>query len=189
MKAILFSVFVCVSSHAFADWTLSAEESNLSFVSVKNEVIAETHVFDSFSATIDSKGKIEASVQLDSVNTAIDIRNERLREILFEVESFPEATLSATLEPKFIAKLAIGKPTSLDLPVSISLHGKTQNVVAYLTVVKLSKKAISVSTRSPIMINASQFALADGINKLKEIAGLSSIDLSIPLTGHWYFTK
>ena len=43
-------------------------------------------------------------------------------------------------------------------------------------------KTITISTITPMLIDAESFKLIAGINKLKEIAGLKSITRTVPLT-------
>ena len=91
LAAILFT------GVAQAHWSLDNDASSLSFVTVKAEHVAEAHTFDSLSGTIGDDGGVEISIELASVNTMIPIRNERMQEMLFETNLFPDATISGSI--------------------------------------------------------------------------------------------
>ncbi|WP_020209550.1 YceI family protein [Gilvimarinus chinensis] len=187
-KALSTLVLLSVASlPALAHWSLVSEQSDLHFVSVKNDVIAETSQFTRFSANVDDKGKVDITVDLSSVDTLIELRDQRLRDIFFSTEQFPTALLSAQLGADFLDELTIDEPKALDLELNITLHGESQTVPARLSVTKLNSHSLLVSTRSPILINASDFALLEGIQQLQSIAGLKSIEPVVPVTGVWTF--
>ena len=82
---------------ALADWALDNERSHLTFVSIKAKDVAEIHTFKEMSGTVDTDGKIAVNLMLDSVETLIPIRNERMRELLFETAKYKEAGVEAEL--------------------------------------------------------------------------------------------
>lgn len=170
---------------AEAHWELDEKQSSLSFVSVKNSVIAETHQFGQFDLSVDDEGQVSGKIDLASVDTAIPIRDQRMKEILFETGTYPTAELSAKLDLKVLASLKSGETMPLSLPITLQLHGKSQTLNAQLVIAKLSKNTISVATRSPIMVDAGQFDLVTGLSKLQEIAGLQQIGTVVPVTGYW----
>ena len=115
------------------------------------------------------------------METGVGIRNERLRKMLFEVASFPMATINAALTNKQIAALNAGGAQTESVGVSISLHGKTVNKAANLSV-SASGGEIRVMTTQPIVITAQEFGLEAGVAALQQIAGLNAISRSIPVT-------
>ena len=54
-------------------------------------------------------GTASLDIDLASVNTGVDIRNERMREIFFAVAENPKATVTAALDPAGFAGLAVGQ--------------------------------------------------------------------------------
>ncbi len=172
---------------ALAHWSLVPEQSSLHFVTVKNDVIAETSHFDTFEASVDDKGNIEVSIDLASVDTLIELRDQRLRDILFTTENFPKATLSAELGDDYLQDLPMNKPQELDIELTVSLHGQSKTLPAMLTVNKLDDKTVLVATRAPVLVNAQDFALLEGLQQLQTIAGLNSIEPIVPVTGVWTF--
>lgn len=187
-KLSAFAFVALASLPAFAHWTLQQDQSSLHFVTVKNETIAETNTFKSFTADIDDDGKIRVTIDLASVDTQISLRDERLRNLLFQTENFPQAELSAQLPEDYLQSLPPNQPADLDLPIKLALHGETQNLTASLTVIKLDKHRLLVATRSPILVDANQFSLTEGLAQLQKLAGLNRIEPLVPVTGVWTFT-
>lgn len=163
---------------ASADWVLDNERSSLSFTSTKNGKITEAHRFTGLSGTVDKSGKAEVSIDLLSVATGIDIRNERMREFLFETNKFAQATITASVED--VLKKVKGSTQVVEVPAELSLHGK-KNPITLEVLVTQRNKVWVVSSMSPVMINASDYELAGGIDKLRQIAELASISQMVPV--------
>ena len=85
-----------------ADWQLVSEASELSFVSVKAAHLAEQHHFKTVTGTVSDDGEAHLIVDLASVHTGIDIRDQRMRDMFFKVAEFPTADFysSLTLPPQ-----------------------------------------------------------------------------------------
>jgi hypothetical protein len=69
---------------AWAEWQV-ADNSDIQFVSIKNNTIGEVSHFDMISGTVGDQGAVEVRVALDSVETNIGIRNDRMKKMLIEV--------------------------------------------------------------------------------------------------------
>ena len=179
-KLVILLSALGVMAQAQADWTLS-ESSRIGFVSIKNNSIGENNAFERVSGSISANGQVSVSVDLSSVETGVGIRNERLQKMLFEVASFPTATIDAALTDKQIAVLEAGGAQTESVGVSISLHGKTVNKAANLSV-SASGGEVRVMTTQPIVITAQEFGLEAGVAALQQIAGLNAISRSIPVT-------
>ena len=179
-KLVILLSAMGVMAPVQADWTLS-ESSRIGFVSIKNNSIGENNAFERVSGSISANGQVSVSVDLSSVETGVGIRNERLQKMLFEVASFPTATINAALTDKQIAALDAGGAQTESVGVSISLHGKTVNKAANLSV-SASGGEIRVMTTQPIVITAQEFGLEAGVAALQQIAGLNAISRSIPVT-------
>ena len=179
-KLVILLSAMGVMAPAQANWTLS-ESSRIGFVSIKNNSIGENNAFERVSGSISQSGQVSVSVDLSSVETGVGIRNERLQKMLFEVASFPTATIDAALTDKQIAALGAGGAQTESVGVSISLHGKTVSKVANLSV-SASGGEVRVMTTQPIVITAQEFGLEAGVAALQQIAGLNAISRSIPVT-------
>jgi polyisoprenoid-binding protein YceI len=163
-----------------ADWTVS-DSSRIGFVSIKNNRIGENNAFERVSGSISESGQVVVSVDLSSVETGIGIRNERLQKMLFEVASFPTASIDAVLSDSQIAALRAGGARAESVSVNISLHGKTVSKMANVSV-SSSGGDVRVTTTQPIVITAQEFGLESGVEALQQIAGLNAISRSIPVT-------
>ena len=163
-----------------ADWAVS-DSSRIGFVSIKNNRIGENNAFERVSGSISESGQVVVSVDLSSVETGIGIRNERLQKMLFEVASFPTASIDAALSDSQIAALRAGGARAESVSVNISLHGKTVSKMANVSV-SSSGGDVRVTTTQPIVITAQEFGLESGVAALQQIAGLNAISRSIPVT-------
>jgi polyisoprenoid-binding protein YceI len=179
-KLVILLSALGVMAPVQADWTLS-DSSRIGFVSIKNNSIGENNAFERVSGSISASGQVSVSVDLSSVETGVGIRNERLQKTLFEVASFPTATIDAALTDSQIAALEAGGAQTESVGVSISLHGKTVNKTANLSV-SASGGDVRVTTTQPIVITAQEFGLEAGVAALQQIAGLNAISRSIPVT-------
>ena len=84
MKRIALAGLLLAATSANAAWQLDGERSALSFVSTKAINIAEVHRFGELSGGVDADGMVNVSINLDSVDTAIELRDDRMKEMLFE---------------------------------------------------------------------------------------------------------
>jgi polyisoprenoid-binding protein YceI len=160
----------------------------LNFVSVKNSSIAEVHSLPSLVGYISDGGHVQVTVNLDSVETFIPIRNERMRELLFNTARFPTATVSAEVDPAILAEAEKGGTVSTELPVKLSLHGMDQEIKVPLLVFSDGGTLRVVSSR-PVLLRATDFGLGAGIEALREVAGLAAISSSIPVTLNLQFQR
>ncbi|MCU4674360.1 YceI family protein [Catenovulum sp. 2E275] len=167
---------------AMAAWQLDNSQSQLNFLSTKKAQITETHHFKTLSGEISDLGKVTVEIDLASVDTLIPIRNERMQEFLFETNQFAKATITAQLKPAQLQSIEAGSVTQMDVNAQLNLHGQSQNLALSLVVFKDNKGNISAVSRQPVLINAADFKLVDGVNKLQELAGLPSITYVVPVT-------
>ena len=167
---------------AWSDWELDNTRSTINFVSIKNGSVGEIHKFTSLVGFIGEAGNAKLTVDLDSVQTLIDIRNERMREMLFETVKFPVATVTAQVDPAVLAIAAEGGVLSADLPITLSLHGQEKTLTASLVIVGEGQGRLRIFSAAPILINAADFALVPGVEALQKVAGLQSISTAIPVT-------
>ena len=167
---------------ARADWELDSTGSSIHFVSIKNESTAEVHSFANLVGFVRAAGNAEVTIELDSVQTLIDIRNERMREMLFETVKFPSATIRANVDPDVLAVAAEGGVLTAELPITLSLHGKEKALTVPVVIVGESDRRLRVFSAQPILVNAADFDLVDGIASLQKVAGLKSIATAVPVT-------
>ena len=175
---------------AAASWVLDEDSSRLSFVSTKKEHIAEVSSFKTLTGSIDLDGNARLVVDLNTVDTRIAIRDERIRKSLFEIDSYPQAIYTVHLDPgKLTAALAAesGSQTGMLLEGTLDLHGVKHALPASVFVTKTGPNSILVSSSYPVIVNIADFKLVAGVDKLQEIAKLPHISHSVPISFHLVF--
>ena len=181
-STIAASLLLAFSNTALADWSLDNDNSTLSFVSVKKGDVMEAHHFNQMSATLSDKGAFSLNIDLASVDTAISIRDSRMGQYLFETKQFPQAVLNASIPSKALANLVVNQTTQMKVPATLNLHGQTKAINADVSVTKLSNGTLLVVSNKPILVKAADFNLINGIEKLRQLAGLPSISNTVPVS-------
>jgi polyisoprenoid-binding protein YceI len=185
----LAAFLLATSGTALADWELDSTASTINFVSIKNNSVAEVHSFTSLVGFVGAAGNAQLTVNLESVETLIDVRNERMRELLFETVKFPVATVSADVDPGVLAMAAEGGVVTVELPITLSLHGQEKTLNAALVIVGEGEHNLQVLSASPLLLDAADFGLAEGVAALQKVAGLQAISTAVPVTLQLQFVK
>ncbi len=180
-KFAALSIAVLFAGAAQAHWSLDNDASTLSFVTVKAEHVAEVHTFDSLSGTIGDDGDVEITIELASVNTLIPIRNERMQEMLFETNLFPEAKITGSINLEALTGMAAGASVARQIDFELSLHGQSVALAADVQITRTGEGVV-VSTLKPIVVQSDAFSLTAGVEKLREVAGLPSISRAVPVS-------
>lgn len=191
-KSLLTSAaLIAFSMNAYADWHLKSDLSSVHFVSVKKEHIAETHHFKKVIGSIDNAGKLLISIDLASVETGIEIRNKRMRDMLFDLANFKSARITADLSDVLTETIKSGKAIQFTTTQSatLSLHGIDKEINVHLLVSYDGGKKLSASVTQPILIKAREFGLEGGVKALQKIAGLPSITTTVPVNASLVFSK
>ena len=168
-------------------WMVDAAQSNLNFVTTKAGQagvagIDEVQSFGSFSGGLSTQGQIRLVVDLASVKTGVDIRDERLQNMLFNVKVTPQAVFTAQLAPSLLTGLSRPGQQNVEVEGQLSIAGQSKPAKAILQVSRLSASQLSVSTRYPIVVNASDFGLRPGVEALREVMGLNFLSSSAPVS-------
>lgn len=171
-----------VSFSSMAQWQVAEQDSRVSFVSVKKGDIAEVHHFKQLKGTLKDNGEFTLAIPLMSVSTGIDVRDERMQNLLFEVSLFPELKLTAQVDSQMLNTLAVGESKVANIDGKIALHGKQQTKTFSVMVTKVSANKMLVSSFQPMIVNANEFGLEGGVDKLRVIAGLSNISQAVPVS-------
>ncbi len=188
-NAVWFSLLICLlSTPAWAGYTLLGDGSTVNFVSIKKDSVAEVHQFDGLGGRVGDDGAIEIDIDLASVATHIPIRDERMRSLLFETGKFANATLRGRIDPARLRRLTPGDRLGRTLKLTLDLHGRQASIEARISIVAL-KCGLLVTSRAPVIINAADFGLVEGIEKLREVAKLPSIATAVPVTFELLFSR
>lgn len=171
-----------VAGPAAATWSLDAARSHLAFVTIKAKDIGEVNTFTEITGSVADDGQAKITMMLDSVETLIPIRNERMREFLFKTADYADATLTAKLDPTMIAQMKPGDIRDVVAEGMLTLHGVTQPMIISMQVAKVADNTLMAASTKPLMIDAAKFGLSDGVEKLREIAGLDEISNAVPVS-------
>ena len=186
MKALILSISLLITvasvQPASAEWKLNENNSHLSFVSIKNNAVAEVNRFESLSGAVTVAGEATVNIALDSIETNIPIRNDRMKTMLFQTGIFTRASVSTQLDIPVFRDLETGASISAELSLELNLHGIMGKVPAKVRVTRAQKDTWLVNSIQPLIINAPGYQLAEGIEALRNIAGLQSITPVIPVT-------
>ena len=109
LATLTFSGACFAADSSNAHWVLVKQDSRLDFASIKKGNLGEVHHFEALKGGVDENGKVNVTIDLSSVQTYVDIRNERLKEFLFETAKFPVATITTIIEPDQFESLGIGQ--------------------------------------------------------------------------------
>ncbi|WP_136474740.1 YceI family protein [Pseudomonas sp. DG56-2] len=188
LPRLLLALLAAVSLSANANWHLDGESSRLSFISSKNGDTAEVHRFLVLHGKVDRKGAAELMIEMDSNNSGVPLRDERMRKDLFDYARFPEAKVRAQIDLRPINDLANGAQVELRMPLTVELHGKEHSYNALLLATRLDERRFQVVTLEPLMLRAEDFDLLPGVETLRKLAGLTSISPSVPVNAVLIFT-
>src|SRR5690606_8204185 len=174
-----------VSNGTAARWLLDATNSTFHFVTVKkNSAGAETPeniTFSELKGTVATNGQATLTIPLASINSGVDLRNTRLKEILFESQYLPSLHFTTQLDLTTIDAMAAGSTKVQSVTGNLVLHGVVKPIVFDALIVKHANNALSVSPRKPIVINAVDFDLAGGVEALRSVMTLTSIGEKVPV--------
>ena len=163
-------------------WTVDGEASELAYVTIKADEIAETNSFETISGGITAQGAATIEIDLASVSTGIDIRDERMREVFFVVADNPTATVTAQIDPAEFEALAVGDSAETTLDGTLSIKGIEAPFQTTVTVTRAGADRVIAVSDKPVIVEASRFELTDGLAQLQELAGLPSITPVVPVT-------
>lgn len=175
----LLPILSSLSMPAWADWQLNSAESSLHYVTSKASAVSEVNTFTNLDGRITEQGSASLQIDLASVDTAIEIRDQRVRDLLFEVGQFPSASITIEVNTAELATMATGSSQRAEYGYSINLHGVSQNLRADLRVTKISPTRIEIQPARPIILSADSFGMTDGVEALREIAALPSINHNV----------
>jgi len=174
---------------ADADWTLVPGESQLSFVTVKGGNTGEAHRFETLSGTVAKDGKASLTVDLASVDTGVDIRDQRMRDMLFEIGTYPQAVLTTSIDPASVRDLAVGAQLRQTVPATLDVHGTKVPLDADLDIVRIAPDKVLVETAKPLIVDAAAAGLGQGVEALRKVANLPEISTAVPVTASLVFTS
>lgn len=161
-------------------WTLNAEGSHLAFASVKNDYIGEVHTFDGLSGTVSDTGATDIEIDLTTLETMIDIRNERMAEFVFN--AVPSARLTTEIDMAATEALAVGDMMEMEVDAVLSFIGTELDLTTNMVVVRLSEDRVMAMTSDMVFLETDVAGIDAGIDVLQELASLDHISRAVPVT-------
>ena len=183
---IIYSlVLFCLPAYA-ADWQLNPERSAISYLSSKQAtaetpLMFESNLFHEFSGTIDG-AQVELVVELDSLDTKVPIRDERVAEHVFLSKQYPQATVSATVDD--IEQLSYARK---QISATLTMRGQSRDLQAEVIIERSDPKTLRIQTTTPVLVDANAYGMLDGFAILKQLVGLMQIPTTIPVSLHLVF--
>ena len=190
---VLLLAALLSSPSSYADthsgWQLNNALSKLSFVSIKATDVGEVHSFTRLEGSLSDEGEVNISVDLTSVETLIPIRNERMQQMLFETGNYPAATINASLDAEALAALTAGSVQLQAVEATLTLKDKVIPLTTQLIAARVGEDRLMVSSLQPVLMVAASMGLSEGVEKLREVAGLPSISQAVPVSVVLTFEK
>jgi len=177
--SILTLFSLSLNAETTSSWRLDATNSKVNFVSIKKGNIAETHVFNDVSGSV-VDGNASIIIKPDSVESKVPIRNERMREFLFETGVYPTIEVTANVNDA-LAELTPGNSSIATLPAALAMHGVSKEISLEVRITKLSANTLIVASTQPVLIRAADFNMVEGITKLASLVNNLPIAESIPV--------
>ncbi|MDO5057877.1 MAG: YceI family protein [Lautropia sp.] len=191
ITALAFAMLALGTQAHAASW--QANNADIDFLSIKvnqkKGSITEESNFTTSSARLAADGAFSMDIDLNSVKTNIDIRDQRLRDWVFETAKFAKATISGKVDMAAVDKLAVGQAIRLEQALTLDLHGNKTDIDAELNVHRVAEDKIVVSTLNPVILDVKELGLTEGVAKLVQVMGLLSIVEQVPVSFSAEFTR
>ena len=172
-------VALLLSTGAHAEWTLDGAASSFYYVTSKAAAVSEVNSFGGLSGGIADDGTATLAIDLATVNTTIEVRDQRMRDIVFQVAEYPSADITVKIDAAALEAMAPGALNVGSYTATVHLHGLSAEYAADLQVIKLDADSILVNLAKPLLVGAVSFGLAEGVEELRNLAGLPSINPNI----------
>lgn len=185
----VFALAVFTGTAQAESWSLSSDESKISFGSIKNGSVGEVHHFTGVSGQVAADGAVKIEIDVTTLETWIDIRNERMLNWVFDSANFPKVVIATQLDMSKLKDLKPGDTLSMDVTANLSLAGQSSEIDASLFVARLSDGKVLVTSDELLMLDIEEIELTEGIEKLRAVAELSSIAQASPVSIRLVFTS
>jgi len=161
------------------------EGSHLAYGTIKKDTVGEVNSFTGLSGHVSPDGTAEIEIDLSSVETNIDIRNERMIAHVFRKAG--TASLTAEFDMSAVSVLNVGETTTVDTEAVLSLIGTDVTFDAEMFVARLSETSVMVSTNDMVFLSTEDAGVNAGVDKLMELANLPGITRTVPVTARFIF--
>jgi polyisoprenoid-binding protein YceI len=162
---------LCVCSTACLAWELQPQTSSISFTVAGADGAIEGHRFGQLQGTFDGVGMLLLTIPLASVDTSVEERDQAIRNQLFEVAKFPNASFLALVDMDPVNALAAGAQVRMPVKGRLTLHGKTVEVAGEALVSRLADGSLTVVAAEPVLVDMEKFELGKGMKRLMRAGG------------------
>jgi OOP family OmpA-OmpF porin len=153
------------------DWVLNPAQSNVYVQTEKLEHTIEKHRFTSLEGDVSKNGDASIKIDLNSIDTGIDLRNVRMRFLLFETFKYPYAVITAKIDRSQLSELASRTRISYVLPAHVDMHGIAKDFDIPVEIERVNDNTVTVSTIQPVAVSGETFDFMGGLGKLSEAMG------------------
>ncbi|MDA7964028.1 YceI family protein [Ruegeria sp.] len=186
LKAITIASTIIAAPAFAANWTLNSDASHLAYGTVKIDDVGEVNSFTNLSGHVRDDGHVKIDIDLSSVETNIDIRNERMIEHVFRKAA--TATLTANIDMDAVSKLKVGESSVVEVDATLSLVGTDVEFYTDMYILRLAEDSVMVSTNDMVFISTEDAGVSAGVDKLMELAQLPGITRTVPVTARLMFS-
>jgi OOP family OmpA-OmpF porin len=153
------------------DWVLNSAQSNIYIQTEKLQGVVEKHKFTRIEGNVSANGDASIKIDLGTLDTGVDLRNVRMRFLLFETFKFPTAEITAKLDKSKLRDLETRSRVSYTLAARVNLHGVVREMEIPVAIARVDANTVTVSTIKPVVVGADLFDFAKGIAKLSDAMG------------------
>ncbi|MHA1543627.1 MAG: YceI family protein [Alphaproteobacteria bacterium] len=168
-------------------WVLNSGESFFHFSSTKNGDIIEEHAITNLVGEVEFTGKVIVRLDLNSLDTGIDIRDERMKEFLFEVDKYPVARIEADYNLSVFGEIEPGSVEVVPMNFTVFLHGVEKEYQLALQFDRQAWDRVVITPAEDFIVEAADFQLEEGLLKLRDLAGLDDISTKVPMNFTFVF--
>lgn len=192
MIKILAVVCLFLATPAFAGghitWNSVDAESRIAFGSIKKDEFGEVHHFNKVSGTVKENGDMVITIDLGSVETNIDIRNERMKRHVFQGGK-ATAIVTGTIDMDEVNSMKVGETRVVEIEALLKFAGAENEIDAEMLIARLSENRVLVTTADFIMISTEDLGITEGVDMLMKLAKLPSITRATPVSVRMVFEK
>lgn len=164
------------------EWLLNPRLSNVYMQTVKANAIFETHRFTSIEGSVSKDGVANVKIELASLETGIDIRDVRMRFLMFETYKFPYAEISAKLDKARLQDISTKTRIIYPLKLELKMHGTVNEIETPVWITRINDATVSVASIQPVIVTAESVGLSKNLVKLMEVIGGTPIASGASIT-------
>lgn len=186
MTAVACSLsLLSATAASAAGWTVDSDASVLGFGSIKGNTTGEAHTISGVAGKVAADGTATLTLDLTTIQTNIDIRNERIGEHIFKGAA--NATLTAAIDLEAMEGLAVGEYMVTEVEGDLALIGEPLPVYLDMFIMRTADDQVIATSNSMLFISTEELGIDAGIDVLKALANLDGITRSFPVTMRFVF--